>query len=69
MNMPLSKEERMYFDEKFNNISEKLKALVELSTRVTQLEIGIEKRPTTFQVIVACGFFLGLGVTLGAALF
>lgn len=69
MKMPLSREERMYFDEKFNNINEKLKVITDLSIRVGKLEVGIEKRPTITQVIAACGFFLALGITLGAALF
>lgn len=67
--MPLTEDERMYFDEKFNNINEKLRVIADNTIRLNRLEIDMSKRPTTTQVIMACGFFLCLGVTLGAAIF
>lgn len=67
--MSLSDDEKMYFDEKFRNINDKLVVLKDFGKRINALEIGMEKRPTIVQIIMVCGFFLGLGITLGAALF
>lgn len=66
--MPLSQEERAYFEEKFKNLGEKIDAALKYGTRIGALEVEITKRPTTLQVIKACGFFLVLGIALGAAL-
>lgn len=66
--MALSESEKKYFDEKFNNLNAKVDAALRYGRRINSLEIQMERRPTIVQVILACGFFLTIGFTLGAAI-
>mgnify|MGYP006275656859 CR=1 FL=1 len=67
--MALTDDERRYFDEKFKNLNDKVGSALQYGKRINALEIQMERRPTIVQVILACGFFLATGITLGATIF
>lgn len=67
MNMPLSEDEKKYFEEKFNNLESKIDVALQYGPKITELQVEMQRRPTTLQVISACAFFLGLGITMGSA--
>jgi hypothetical protein len=64
--MSLTEDERRYLDEKFKSLHKRLDEFAGLIPRVNHLEIEVSKRPTTIQVIAACGFFLSLGIIIGS---
>ena len=66
--MALTSDEKAYFDERFKRIDEKIDVALTYGPEITNLKIQMQKRPTTVQVLMACSFFLGLGITLGAAI-
>lgn len=52
--MPLSKDEKAYFDEKFKNLEGKVDAALKFGGRINDLEVEMGKRPTINQLLAAC---------------